>query len=41
METDEDQRVIPFKLQFDKPVASQVFLLLSFPFYLSDFAFNN
>ncbi|KAF3972332.1 hypothetical protein CMV_004142 [Castanea mollissima] len=24
METDEDQRVIPFQLQFDKPVASQI-----------------
>uniref|UniRef100_A0A2N9GPG9 Anaphase-promoting complex subunit 4-like WD40 domain-containing protein n=1 Tax=Fagus sylvatica TaxID=28930 RepID=A0A2N9GPG9_FAGSY len=24
METDEDQRVLPFQLQFDKPVASQI-----------------
>ena len=32
METDEDQRVIPFQLQFDKPVASQVFLLSLFLF---------
>lgn len=25
METDEAMRVLPFQLQFDKPVASQVF----------------
>jgi hypothetical protein len=25
MKTDESQRVLPFQLQFDKPVASQVF----------------
>lgn len=24
METDENQRILPFQLQFDKPIASQV-----------------
>lgn len=38
METEEEQRVIPFQLQFDKPVASQVcFYILAIlsPIYMS------
>lgn len=43
METDEAMRVLPFQLQFDKPVASQVFfsIYLYFAFCFSLFLEKN